>query len=141
MSSLRPTTPSSACPRLSLGLFPPVGAILLPARVGAARAASAIVTGESRPAAAWQAAGLIERLAPAEALRTMVDEWYERHLEGRSAVALGHAARAARLALADTVARLLPESERRYLAELMRTADAAEGVAAFLAKRAPRWTG
>ncbi|MDE3156084.1 MAG: enoyl-CoA hydratase/isomerase family protein [Acidobacteriota bacterium] len=127
-------------PEIALGVFPPAGAVLLPARIGTARATTAVLTGESRPAAAWQAAGLVERTAPAGALGTMVDEWYARHLSGRSATALGHAARAARLALADTVARLLPESERRYLRELMQAPDAAEGIAAFLARRPPNWS-
>jgi enoyl-CoA hydratase/carnithine racemase len=35
---------------------------------------------------------------------------------------------------------VLPELERLYLGDLMRTEDAAEGVAAFLEKRTPRWT-
>jgi len=33
----------------------------------------------------------------------------------------------------------LPKAERLYLNDLLSTADAAEGVAAFLAKRPPRW--
>jgi len=35
---------------------------------------------------------------------------------------------------------VLPELERLYLTELMSTHDAAEGIAAFLEKRAPKWT-
>ncbi|HVC20576.1 MAG TPA: enoyl-CoA hydratase-related protein [Vicinamibacterales bacterium] len=126
-------------PEIQLGVFPPAAAVLLPARIGTARAAGAIITGEPRPAAAWQSAGLVEAVVPRAQLRMEVDRWFERHLAGRSAAALGQAALAARLALREAVARLLPEAERRYLEDLMRTDDAAEGVAAFLEKRPPDW--
>jgi cyclohexa-1,5-dienecarbonyl-CoA hydratase len=68
-----------------------------------------------------------------------VDDWFNRHLAPRSAVALRHAAAAARFGLRAHVRSALPELERLYLKDLMRTEDAPEGVAAFLEKRAPRW--
>jgi len=53
---------------------------------------------------------------------------------------LRHATAAARLSLVRHVHAVLPDLERLYLADLMGTQDAAEGIAAFLGKRAPRWT-
>jgi cyclohexa-1,5-dienecarbonyl-CoA hydratase len=126
-------------PEVKLGVFPPAGAALLPARVGAARAARAVVTGETRPAAEWHAAGLVTLVAPAARLATEIERWFNTHLKPRSAAALRHAALAARVALSDQVARTLPALEQLYLSRLMQTADAAEGVAAFMEKRAPRW--
>ena len=41
-------------PEIALGVFPPAGCALLPARVGTARATRAILTGQSLPAAAWR---------------------------------------------------------------------------------------
>lgn len=126
-------------PEIALGVFPPAGAALLPHRVGGARASRTILTGESRDAAAWRESGLIELLAPAAAFDAAVDAWFARHLAPRSAAALRHAAAASRLSLIAHVRRTLPELERLYLDTLMSTHDAAEGVAAFLDRRPPRW--
>ena len=35
----------------------------------------------------------------------------------------------------------LARAEKIYLEELMKTADAQEGIRAFMEKRAPKWTG
>jgi cyclohexa-1,5-dienecarbonyl-CoA hydratase len=59
---------------------------------------------------------------------------------GKSAAALRHATAAARLSLRQHVRAVLPELERLYLKDLMQTEDAVEGIAAFLERRAPRWT-
>lgn len=126
-------------PEIALGVFPPAGSALLPARVGAARATRTIITGESRTAALWHDAGLVELVAPAAALDAEVDRWFAQHLAPRSAAALRHAAVAARAGLLAHVRSLLPGLERLYLQELMSTHDAAEGIAAFLEKRPPVW--
>jgi len=130
---------SFGLPEIALGVFPPAGSVLLPLRVGAARATSAILTGDPRPAADWLRMGLLEAVVPDAALSAWVERWYETHLQPRSAVALRHAAAAARASLQGHVRAMLPELERLYLCDLMETEDAAEGVAAFLEKRAPRW--
>lgn len=127
-------------PEIALGVFPPAASALLPRRIGTARATSAILTGAGRPAGEWAALGLIEQLSEPGAIHGDVDRWFDEHLRGRSAAALRHATAAARLSLRDEVRARLPELERLYLSDLMGTEDAAEGIAAFLARRAPRWT-
>ena len=127
-------------PEIALGVFPPAAAALLPLRVGYARATQAILTGESRSAENWLCFGLIELLADSGELPAAVDDWFSVHLAPRSAAALRFAASAARTGLLAHVRATLPELERLYLNDLMRTNDAAEGVAAFLDKRTPRWT-
>jgi cyclohexa-1,5-dienecarbonyl-CoA hydratase len=126
-------------PEISLGVFPPAGCVLLPLRLGAARATRAILTGESQSARNWYDAGLIEMLAPSDALHQAVDLWFNQHLAAKSAVALRHAAAAARAGVRAQIRAVLPEVERLYLDELMRTHDAVEGIEAFLQKREPRW--
>jgi cyclohexa-1,5-dienecarbonyl-CoA hydratase len=126
-------------PEISLGVFPPAACALLPARAGLARAVPAILTGRSEEAAVWHARGLIELLVPADSLQEAVDAWFAEHLAPKSAVALRHAVAAARAGLRAQVRALLPDIERLYLDELMRTHDAVEGIDAFLQKRAPRW--
>lgn len=127
-------------PEVALGVFPPAASALLPLRVGAARATRAIITGESKSAAEWQASGLLEFVTSGESLDAEVERWFALHLAPRSAASLRHAALAARTDLAARVAQTLPVLERLYLDDLMRTHDAVEGIDAFLQKRPPAWS-
>jgi cyclohexa-1,5-dienecarbonyl-CoA hydratase len=126
-------------PEIALGVFAPAASVLLPARVGAAAATRALLTGEARPAAEWFARGLIEFVVSEASLPAEVDRWFDLHLAPRSAAALRHAASAARLPIVESARTLLPKMERLYLKDLMHTADAVEGISAFLEKRAPSW--
>jgi cyclohexa-1,5-dienecarbonyl-CoA hydratase len=126
-------------PEIALGVFPPAACVLLPARVGTARATGAILTGAPMSAEAWRGAGLVASVSADGALAADVDRWFADRLAGRSAEALRQTAAAARFGLRRDVRTLLPELERIYLDVLMNTHDAREGVAAFLGKRPPRW--
>ena len=127
-------------PEIALGVFPPAASVLLPVRAGAARAADAILTGRTFPAAQWHDAGVVAAVVPDGSIGAFADDWFAAHLRNRSAAALRHATAAARLSLRREVQAVLPDLERLYLGELMGTADAAEGIAAFLEKRQPNWT-
>jgi cyclohexa-1,5-dienecarbonyl-CoA hydratase len=133
------TSATFGLPEIALGVFPPAASALLPARIGTARATSAILTGDPRPASEWRDAGLLEAVVADGDLAAAVDRWFATALQPRSAAALRHATAAARLSLIRHVHAVLPDLERLYLGELMATHDAAEGIAAFLSKRTPRW--
>ena len=126
-------------PEIALGVFPPAGSVLLPLKVGYARAARTALSGAPAGAKEWAQAGLLTLLAPHELLGAAVDDWFDRHLASHSAAALRHASIALRYDVADAVERLLPRVEQLYLNDLMSTEDAVEGVRAFMEKRRPRW--
>ena len=65
--------------------------------------------------------------------------WVREHLLAKSAAALRHALRAVRTPLLRRFDDDLRRAEAIYLDELMATADAEEGLRAFLEKREPKW--
>ena len=129
-----------ALPEIALGVFPPAASALLPHRIGSALATQAILTGESFDAGLSHATGLVALVAPRGSLKEATAEWFATRLAPKSAAALRHAAMAARMGCVTQVRALLPQLERLYLEDLMRTHDAVEGIAAFLGKRPPAWT-
>ena len=127
------------CPEVNVGAFAPIGALLLPLRVGASRAGRAIVTGDQQTAEYWHSAGLVSLVPRGLDLVASAGEWFDSRLAAKSAVALSHAARAARALVRTQVEPLIAHLERQYLDELLATHDAIEGVDAWLSKRQPLW--
>ena len=126
-------------PEIRLAAFPPAGAALLPLRVGASRATRSVVTGSTQPASYWNDAGLLSLVATQTDLIEVAAGWFDSHLARYSAPALAHAVAAARLTLRAQAEPAMDRAEHEYLNGLLRTADAAEGVQAFLDKRTPQW--
>ena len=126
-------------PEIALGVFPPIGSVLLPIKAGYARAADAALTGAPASADEWLDSGLITLVADADRLDADVEAWFGAHMAKHSAAALRHASAALRLHLHDALERLLPRIEQLYLKDLMSTEDAAEGIRAFMDKRRPQW--
>jgi cyclohexa-1,5-dienecarbonyl-CoA hydratase len=132
-------TATFGLPEIRLAAFAPAAAALLPVRVGASRATRAIVTGQSQDAQYWHDAGLVSIVAPQSSLIEAASSWFDAHLAPHSAVALSHAVAAARLTIRAQAEPALDAAERDYLGGLLNTADAAEGVQAWLEKRPPKW--
>jgi cyclohexa-1,5-dienecarbonyl-CoA hydratase len=124
-------------PEMKLGVFAPAASVLLPLRVGQARAEDLLYSGRSIDAANALAWGLANELAEDAAAAALA--WFDKHLATKSAASLAHAVRAAREPFADLARARLADVEALYLEELMRTHDANEGLTAFIEKRAPRW--
>ena len=127
-------------PEIKLGCFPPVAAVALPALVGPKRAAEFILTGRQFSGDEAVAIGLANRSARAEELGTVVQETLN-GLRQLSPVALAHAKKAIYAWDAIHFDKGLARAEKIYLEELASTADAREGIIAFLEKRDPKWTG
>lgn len=124
-------------PEMKLGVFAPAASVLLPLRIGQARAEDLLYSGRSIDAANALAWGLANELAEDAAAAALA--WFDQHLATKSAASLAHAVRAAREPFADLARARLADVEALYLEELMRTHDANEGLTAFIEKRAPRW--
>lgn len=126
-------------PEVDRGLWPFLVSALLIRHVSPKVAMDLMLTGRRIGAEAARAAGLVSRVVPAADLNAEVDD-LAAELAGKSPVAvrLGKAAfaAAAELTLAPGLAAM-----QAQLSLLTQTHDAAEGAAAFFAKRPPIWTG
>jgi cyclohexa-1,5-dienecarbonyl-CoA hydratase len=126
-------------PEIKLGVFAPPASVLLPRLVGERVARGLLLTGEPIGAADARAWGLVHAVAPPGGLAEAADGWI-----GRLLALSGTALRQAKRAIGASVGLPLREAHERvhriYLEELMTTADAAEGLRAFVEKRPPVWT-
>ena len=125
-------------PEIVLGVLAPVASLFLSERVGRATAEDLCLSGRTISSEEALSVGLVDVLddAPDDAARAYAREYLLRH----SASSLRFAVLAARYDLKKRLDNELPEIERLYLEELMRTADAREGIRAFIDKRAPQWS-
>jgi len=126
-------------PEIKLGVFPPVAAVLLPFSAAPARAARIVLSGEMIRAEAAHDAGIVTTLAAPGELDMVVDTFIEKHILPKSASSLRFANLVVRSALSSHYQANIIPAEQMYLDELMKTADANEGIEAFLEKRDPQW--
>ncbi len=127
-------------PEIKLGCYPPVAAVVLATLIGQKRAAELILTGRQISGDEAVAIGLANRSARSEELENVVQETLA-ELSRLSPVALAHAKKAIYAWDAIHFDKGLARAEKIYLDEPISTADAREGIIAFLDKRPPKWTG
>jgi len=125
-------------PEIVLGVFPPVASVALAERVGRSRAEDLCLSGRTIAADEAARIGLVDEIADDPAQAAL--DYARQHLLPRSASSLRLALRAVRAGFAARFRSELAEVERLYLQDLMSTADAVEGLQAFLEKREPCWS-
>ena len=129
-----------AQPEIILGVFPPPASIMLPLKIGNARAEELLLTGRNVKAEEGERIGLLNRIfEDKEALNSGVDEWITKNIVPKSASSLRYANKASRSFSGHIMSKFLRELEVVYVHQLMETKDANEGINAFLEKRAPVW--
>jgi cyclohexa-1,5-dienecarbonyl-CoA hydratase len=127
-------------PEIKLGCYPPVACTGLAALVGQKRAAELILTGRTIGGAEAAAMGLANRAVPESELDAIVESTAA-ELGKLSPAALAVTKKAFYAWNAMHFDKGLARAEKIYLDELMKTADAQEGIRAFMEKRKPLWAG
>jgi cyclohexa-1,5-dienecarbonyl-CoA hydratase len=127
-------------PEIKLGCYPPVACTALAALVGQKRAAELILRGRTISGVEAAEMGLASGAVPDQKMAAVVDRTVQ-ELLGLSAAALAVTKKAIYAWDAMHFDKGLAQAEKIYLEELMKTADAQEGVRAFIEKRAPKWRG
>jgi cyclohexa-1,5-dienecarbonyl-CoA hydratase len=122
-------------PEINLGVFPPVAAYQLSRQMPPRKGLELLLTGDPVDASA-----IANAVFPADDFDARAEEWLQK-IYKQSASSLRFAKRAFRLAQNADFDERLARVERLYLEELMKTHDANEGLAAFIEKRKPAWTG
>jgi len=125
-------------PEVKLGVFPPVAAVLLPLVIGEKRARELILTGEIIDAVEAARLGLCNHVVPVAHLEQKLTEVVAK-LKELSGTALEFTKRALDKGRGRSLDAALKELEDIYLLELMKSADANEGIQAFVEKRRPVW--
>jgi cyclohexa-1,5-dienecarbonyl-CoA hydratase len=125
-------------PEIKLACYPPVAAVALSAIVGQKLAAELVLTGRTLNGQEALEAGLVNGLA--DDPETLVTECVQR-VSQLSSAAIALAKKAFYAWDAIHFDKGLARAEQIYFDELMKTADAQEGIAAFIEKRRPKWVG
>ncbi|MCC7301304.1 MAG: enoyl-CoA hydratase/isomerase family protein [Bacteroidia bacterium] len=127
-------------PEVVLGVFPPPASVILPEKIGLARAEELLLTGKSVTAAEAHQMGLVNKVFESkEAMNIGLEEFIRDFIAPRSASSLRFAVKASRAKFNHVLGNFLAHLEDMYVNELMETNDACEGINAFLEKRAPVW--
>ena len=126
-------------PEIQVGVFPPIAALVFPRQMGYKKALELIVTGDVIGADEAKAIGLVNQVVPPEELGAATGALVKK-LANLSGLVLRLTKKAVVQGLTDDREQALGIIEKVYLDELMVTADAEEGLKAFLEKRKPAWS-
>jgi cyclohexa-1,5-dienecarbonyl-CoA hydratase len=125
-------------PEIKVGVFAPIAVLHYPRRIGVARTLSLLLSGEVLSAAEAQRIGLVDRVVAADAFEGAVEAQVAR-FRAQSAAVLRLTKRVVVESVDVPFEQALPLLEDVYRYELMTTADASEGLRAFIEKRKAVW--
>ena len=125
-------------PEIKLGVFPPIGAILLPRIIGEKKAREMILLGEIVDAHEALRLGLVNQVVASGELHEQGAALLTK-LRELSAASLQFTRAGLDLGRKGDFESALAQVENLYLNELMKTEDASEGVQSFMEKRKPEW--
>jgi cyclohexa-1,5-dienecarbonyl-CoA hydratase len=127
-------------PEIKLGVFAPPASLILPMKVGQARADELLLSGKIVSAEEAATMGLVTAaFDDRDSMLASVEAWAEKQILPKSASSLRHAVRAARMEFNSVIKIGLQKQEQLYIDELMATHDASEGIASFMERRKPDW--
>jgi cyclohexa-1,5-dienecarbonyl-CoA hydratase len=125
-------------PEIQVGVFPPIAAQLMPRIIGRKSALELILSGKIVSAEEAKRLGLVNQVVAKDELNAATSDFVKPYLK-LSAEVLRVTKRAITSGLMDDLEPSLKKIEDIYLNELMKTADAHEGLKSFLEKRKPEW--
>lgn len=127
-------------PEITLAVFPPVAMVILPGLIGMKKACDLILSGKTITAAEAERLGLVNDVYETDQFPAKSGQFLERFVKlSRTSLQLS------KQTLMESAryinqAEALKCVEEVYLNTLMKTADAQEGIAAFMEKREPVWS-
>lgn len=125
-------------PEVSMGLFPPIAAAVLPRLLGRSRALDWIISSDKFSADKAYQNHLVTRVVLDEKLSEAVDKYADK-IASYSAPAVTLAKRAVDMALYSSVMDALHITESTYMLDLMNSIDPHEGIKAVMENRDPVW--
>lgn len=125
-------------PEVKLAALAPVAASILPSQIGLRKAIEMTVLGGTINAEEAKRIGLVNQVFPVDAFDTQVQTYLDQ-VRALSRPVMRLAKKAASEPIRKHILSELDRNERIYLGELMKLADASEGITAFLEKRSPKW--
>jgi cyclohexa-1,5-dienecarbonyl-CoA hydratase len=125
-------------PEIQVGVFPPIAVLIFPRLIGRKKAMELVLSGETIGAQEALSLGLVNKVVPEDALAQEATAFVDK-LKNLSGIVLKLTREAFLAGLNDDQEKGLQAIEKVYLERLMKTADATEGLKAFLEKRKPNW--
>ncbi|AGL01413.1 enoyl-CoA hydratase/isomerase family protein [Desulfoscipio gibsoniae] len=127
-------------PEIAVGVFPPLASYMLPRLTSMPHAMELLLSGEVFNAAKADKLGLVNTVLPVDSFDEGVMQFLQRFMT-MSPIVLAMTKKAIKAGLNKGFVDGLKAIDDIYLNELMPTADAVEGLKAFMEKRKPVWQG